>query len=92
MAAVHEDAFTLLSGGDALSEYNQNTGIPALLLGPLRDHPLPQEAGDTGPFRVKFHCSTGFDASTPAVRQAEGCGISVRESAARDLWTGPREA
>jgi hypothetical protein len=27
MAAVHEDAFTLLSGGDALSEYNQNTGI-----------------------------------------------------------------
>lgn len=34
MAAVHEDAFTLLSGGDALSEYNWTTGIPGTSSGP----------------------------------------------------------
>ena len=93
MTAVHEDALTLLSGADVLREYNWNTGIARHFfcarcgITPFhRKRAMPDHCG------VKFHCSTGFDASTLAVRQAEGRGISVREGAARDLWTGPREA
>jgi hypothetical protein len=93
MAAVHEDAFTLLSGGDALSEYNWTTGIARHFFWALCGiTPFHRKRVTPNHFSVKFHCSTGFDASTPAVRQVEGRGISVRESAARDLWTGPREA
>ena len=93
MTTVHQDAFTLFSGADVLSEYNRNTGVARHVfcarcgIAPFhRKRAMPDHCG------VHVHCLTGFDASTLAVRQAEGRGMSVRESAARDLWTGPREA
>lgn len=93
MAGVHVDAFTLLSGTDVLSEYNWTTGIARHFFWALCGiTPFHRKRAIPDQFSVKFHCSTGFDASKLAVRQAEGRGISVRESAARDLWTGPREA
>jgi hypothetical protein len=93
MATVHEDAFTLLSGADVLSEYDWNTGIARHFfcarggITPFhRKRAMPDHCG------VELHCLTGFDASTLAVRQAAGRGISVRQSAAWDLSAGPREA
>ena len=52
MTSVHEDAFTLLTGADKLSQYNWNTRrCPALLLLRMRHLSFPQEARDAGPLR-----------------------------------------
>jgi hypothetical protein len=86
MATVHQDAFTLLSGADVLSEYNRNTGVARHFLcarGGIT--PFQRKRAKPDHCGVELHCLTGLDASTLAVRQAEGRGMSVRESAALDL-------
>jgi len=93
MTTVHEHAFTLLSGADVLREYNWNTGIARhFFCARCGIHAFHRKGAMPDHCGVNVHCLTGFGASTLAVRQAQGRGMSVRESAARDLWTGPREA
>ena len=93
MTTVHEDAFTLLSGAGVVSEYNWNTGIARhFFCSKCGIYPFHRKRAMPDHYGVNVHCLTGFDASALTVRQAEGRGMSVRDRAARDLWTGPREA
>jgi hypothetical protein len=93
MTTVHEDAFTLLAGADLLSEYNWNTGIARhFFCSKCGIYPFHRKRAMPDHYGVNVHCLTGVDGSALAVRQAEGRGMSVRDGAARDLWTGPREA
>jgi hypothetical protein len=93
MTTVYEDAFTLLSGADVLSEYNWNTGIARhFFCSTCGIYPFHRKRTMPDHYGVNVHCLTRFDASALAVRQADGRGMSIRDTAVRSLWTGPREA
>ncbi|MDP1554711.1 MAG: GFA family protein [Hyphomonas sp.] len=93
MTSVHEDAFTLLTGADLLSEYNWNTGIARhFFCSRCGIYPFHRKRAMPDHYGVNVNCLAGFDPSALTIRHAEGLGMSVKSNGARDLWTGPREA
>jgi len=93
MTSVHEDAFTLLSGEDALSEYNWNTGTARhYFCSQCGIYPFRTKRAVPDHYGVNVNCLGGFEASALRLRQAEGIGMSARDAWARRLWAGPREA
>jgi len=93
MTTVHEDAFTLLTGADALSEYNWNTGIARhFFCAVCGIYPFHKKRAMPDHYGVNVHCLKGFDAAGLSVRQASGLDMTVRAEGARDAWTGPRTA
>jgi hypothetical protein len=92
MTSVHEDAFTLLSGADVLSEYNWNTGVARhFFCSVCGIYPFHRKRAMPDHYGVNVNCLAGFDPSRLKVRQASGRDMTVKGLAARDLWTGPRE-
>jgi hypothetical protein len=93
MTTVHEDAFTLLTGADALGEYNWNTGIARhFFCAVCGIYPFHKKRAMPDHYGVNVHCLKGFDAAGLSVRQASGLDMTVRAEGARDAWTGPRTA
>ncbi len=93
MTSVHENAFTLLSGADVLSEYNWNTRIARhFFCARCGIYPFHRKRAMPDHYGINLHCLNGFDPSALAVRQAEGQNMTVRQAGAREIWTGPKEA
>lgn len=93
MTSVQEDAFTLLSGADVLSEYIWNTGVARhFFCSVCGIYPFHRKRAAPDHYGVNVHCLKNFDASGLAVRQAEGKGMTLAASGARDGWPGPRIA
>jgi hypothetical protein len=93
MTTVHEDAVTLLSGADVLSEYNWNTGIARhFFCAVCGIYPFHKKRAMPDHYGVNVHCLKGFDAAGLSVRQASGLDMTVKAVGARDTWTGPRTA
>ncbi len=93
MTSVQEDAFTLLSGADVLSEYNWNTGVARhFFCAVCGIYPFHRKRTMPDHYGVNVNCLAGFDPAALKVRQASGLDMSVEVEGARELWTGPRTA
>ena len=91
MTSVHEDAFTLLTGADKLSQYKWNTRVARhFFCSVCGIYPFHRKRAMPDHYGVNVNCLAGFDASAIKVREASGLGMTVKSGGARDLWTGPR--
>ena len=91
MTSVREDQFTLLVGADVLSEYNWNTRVARhFFCSVCGIYPFHRKRTMPDHYGVNVHCLEEFDAAGPAVRAAEGKGMTVKADGARGEWTGPR--
>lgn len=92
ITTVHEDKFKLLAGADKLTLYQWNSKIARhFFCSVCGIYPFHRKRSMPDHYGINVRCLEGFDASTIAVRQAEGKTMSVVAESPRPDWTGPRE-
>lgn len=92
MTKVHEGRLTILTGEDALSLYQWNTGrAKHYFCSRCGIYTFHRKRAEPDHYGVNVFCLEGFDPSTVAVRATDGVGMSVVDPQARPQWPGPRE-
>ena len=92
MTTVHEDRFKLLQGEDRLALYQWNAGIARhYFCSACGIYPFHRKRSMPDHYGINVRCLDDFDASSVAVRQADGRTMPLVDPNARSDWPGPRE-
>jgi hypothetical protein len=92
MARVHESKIAILTGEDALSKYEWNTGrAKHYFCSRCGIYTFHRKRSEPDHFGVNVFCLEGVDISAIPVRATDGGDLSVAPAHARKEWPGPRE-
>jgi hypothetical protein len=92
MAQVPEAALTLLSGEEALSLYQWNTGVARhYFCRHCGIYTFHRKRSAPDAYGINMGCLEDFEAADYPLRLADGRTMTVRADDARPEWTGPRE-